>query len=161
MPKPFRKRVPWNGPQSSRHRADGRDGHRHVIRHEHLLHHPALQPCEFPPEHRARVLRRTGLTGVKVGRGTGVCGSPSAVRNGKAVRSCAGKERKVAEYGRIVNPEAIETPGNRHPPRAAGMNRQMKSYSVKYPSPWRIPRIQLNESLSMAAATGSSPMVPE
>ena len=55
------------------------------------------------PEHDklSDVLRRLGLTGVKVGCGTGVCGSCSVILNGKVIRSCTRKITQVEELSLI------------------------------------------------------------
>lgn len=47
--------------------------------------------CDPENDSLAQVLRRMGLTSVKVGCDTGVCGSCSVILNGKVVRSCTRK----------------------------------------------------------------------
>ena len=42
--------------------------------------------CDPEKDRLSDVLRRIGLTGVKVGCGTGVCGFCSVILNGKVVR---------------------------------------------------------------------------
>ena len=51
----------------------------------------------FDPEKDtlAAVLRRIGLTGVKIGCGIGVCGVCSVLVDGKVVRSCAKKMKNI------------------------------------------------------------------
>lgn len=63
----------------------------------------------------AKVLRRIGLTGVKVGCGTGVCGACSVLLDGKVVRSCTKKMKDVPEYSSILTIEGIGTPQHLHP----------------------------------------------
>ena len=43
--------------------------------------------CDPENDKLSDVLRRIGLTGVKVGCGTGVCGSCSIILNGQVIRS--------------------------------------------------------------------------
>ena len=43
--------------------------------------------CDPEKDTLSTVLRRLGLTGVKVGCGVGVCGSCSVILNGKVIRS--------------------------------------------------------------------------
>jgi aldehyde oxidoreductase len=61
------------------------------------------------------VLRRIGLTGVKVGCGVGVCGACTVLVNGEAVRSCTRKIAKIAEDSEILTIEGIGAPGRLHP----------------------------------------------
>ena len=63
----------------------------------------------------AGVLRRIGLTGVKVGCGIGVCGACTVLVNGEAIRSCNRKISKVEEYSEILTIEGIGAPGRLHP----------------------------------------------
>ncbi|MDR0309986.1 MAG: molybdopterin-dependent oxidoreductase [Acidobacteriota bacterium] len=63
----------------------------------------------------AEVLRRIGLTGVKVGCGVGVCGACTVLLNGKTVRSCNRKISKVEEYSDILTIEGIGAPHSLHP----------------------------------------------
>ena len=51
--------------------------------------------CDPAKESLAEVLRRLGMTSVKVGCGIGVCGSCSVILNGELVRSC------ICKMGRI------------------------------------------------------------
>ena len=67
----------------------------------------------------ASVLRRIGLTGTKVGCGTGVCGSCSVILDGKVIRSCTKKISAVDEYSEILTIEGIGTPRNLHPLQVA------------------------------------------
>ena len=54
--------------------------------------------CDPEKDSLAEVLRRMGLTGVKIGCGTGVCGACSVILDGKVVRSCTKKMKTVAEF---------------------------------------------------------------
>jgi len=67
----------------------------------------------------AGVLRRIGLTGTKVGCGTGVCGACSVILNGKVVRSCTRKMRAVEEFSEVTTIEGIGIPNNPHPLQVA------------------------------------------
>ncbi|MDR0817159.1 MAG: molybdopterin-dependent oxidoreductase [Clostridiales Family XIII bacterium] len=71
----------------------------------------------FDPERDtlAAVLRRFGLTGVKVGCGVGVCGACSVILNGEVVRSCNRRMSKVEEFSEITTIEGIGAPGRLHP----------------------------------------------
>ncbi len=71
--------------------------------------------CNPEQDSLAAVLRRMGLTGVKVGCGTGVCGGCSVILNRKVVRSCTKKMKTIAEYSEITTIEGIGTPKNLHP----------------------------------------------
>ncbi len=63
----------------------------------------------------AVVLRRLGLTGTKIGCGTGVCGACSVLLNGKVTRSCTVRMKKLEEFSEIVTIEGIGTPQHLHP----------------------------------------------
>jgi aldehyde oxidoreductase len=69
----------------------------------------------------ATVLRRIGLTGVKVGCGTGVCGSCSVILDGKVIRSCTRKITAVKDYSEVTTIEGIGTPNHPHPIQVAFM----------------------------------------
>ena len=58
----------------------------------------------------AVVLRRMGLTGTKIGCGTGVCGACSVILDGKVIRSCTRRMKSVPEYSNILTIEGIGTP---------------------------------------------------
>lgn len=71
--------------------------------------------CE-PDDSLANVLRENlGLTSVKVGCGTGQCGSCSIILDGKLVRSCTRKMKRVREFAEITTTEGIGTPDHLHP----------------------------------------------
>ena len=78
--------------------------------------------CDPERDKLSDVLRRIGLTGVKVGCGTGVCGSCSVILNGKVIRSCTKKISAVEEYSQITTIEGIGTPQHLHPLQVAWMN---------------------------------------
>jgi aldehyde oxidoreductase len=62
------------------------------------------------------VLRQQlGLTGTKVGCGSGHCGACSVIVDGKLVMSCALKMKKIADYAVITTIEGIGTPQKLHP----------------------------------------------
>ena len=63
----------------------------------------------------AVVLRRMGLTGTKIGCGTGVCGACSVLVNGKVVRTCTLKMSRVEPFSDILTIEGIGTPQHLHP----------------------------------------------
>ena len=71
--------------------------------------------CDPEKDTVASVLRRLGLTGVKVGCGAGVCGSCSVILNGKVTRSCTKKIKSVEEYSTVTTIEGIGTPNYKHP----------------------------------------------
>ena len=78
--------------------------------------------CDPENDKLSDVLRRLGLTGVKVGCGIGVCGSCSVILDGKVVRSCNRKISKVPEYAKIITIEGIGTPQHLHPLQVAWMH---------------------------------------
>jgi aldehyde oxidoreductase len=78
--------------------------------------------CDPEKDTLAAVLRRIGLTGVKVGCGKGACGACSVILDGKVVRSCARKIRNIPEYAKVTTIEGIGTPQHLHPLQVAWMN---------------------------------------
>ena len=69
-----------------------------------------------PEASLADVLReQLGLTGTKVGCDTGQCGACSVIMDGKVVRSCVTKMKRVPGDARITTIEGIGTPDNLHP----------------------------------------------
>ena len=71
--------------------------------------------CE-KDESLANVLRENiGCTSVKIGCGTGQCGSCSVIVNDKLVRSCSMKMSRVKNGAEIITTEGIGTPDNLHP----------------------------------------------
>ena len=71
--------------------------------------------CNPEKDSLADVLRRLGLTGTKIGCGTGVCGACSVILDGKVVRSCTKKIKRVEEYSSVMTIEGIGTVLNPHP----------------------------------------------
>lgn len=70
----------------------------------------------------ANVLRKSlGLTGTKVGCGEGQCGACSVIMDGKVVRSCAAKMKRVDDGASVTTIEGIGTPANPHPLQLAWM----------------------------------------
>jgi aldehyde oxidoreductase len=64
----------------------------------------------------AKVLReQLGLTGTKVGCGTGHCGSCNVILNGKLIRSCVFKINRITEGDCVTTVEGIGTPEKLHP----------------------------------------------
>ena len=78
--------------------------------------------CDPERETLSDALRRIGLTGVKVGCGTGVCGSCSVILNGKVIRSCTKKIAAVEDYSKITTIEGIGNAQHLHPLQVAWMN---------------------------------------
>ena len=78
--------------------------------------------CDPATDTLATVIRRLGLTGTKVGCGTGVCGSCSVILNGKVIRSCTKKITTVEEYSKVITIEGIGTPNHLHPLQVAFMH---------------------------------------
>ena len=76
-----------------------------------------------PEDTLAKVLReQLGLTGTKVGCGTGQCGACSVLLDGKVVRSCITKMERIADNSEVVTIEGIGTPENLHALQVAWIN---------------------------------------
>ncbi len=76
-----------------------------------------------PEDTLAKVLReQLGLTGTKVGCGTGQCGACSVLLDGKVVRSCITKMERIADNSKVVTIEGIGTPENLHALQVAWIN---------------------------------------
>ena len=71
--------------------------------------------CDPEKDTLSSVIRRTGLTGTKVGCDTGVCGACSVILNGKVVRSCTKKMKNIEENSEIITIEGIGSPLKLHP----------------------------------------------
>ncbi|WP_415930552.1 molybdopterin-dependent oxidoreductase [Zhenpiania hominis] len=67
----------------------------------------------------ASFLRRYGLTSVKVGCGTGICGSCTVLLDGAPIRSCTKKMSSVPDFSKIETVEGLGTASNMHPLQAA------------------------------------------
>jgi len=78
--------------------------------------------CNPEKDSLADVLRRMGLTGTKIGCGTGVCGACSMILDGEVIRSCVRKIKTVNEYSKVITIEGIGTPTHLHPLQVAFMN---------------------------------------
>jgi aldehyde oxidoreductase len=78
--------------------------------------------CDPEKDTLADVVRRLGLTGTKVGCGTGVCGACSVMLDGKVIRACTRKISKVDEYSEVLTIEGIGTPRHLHALQVAFMN---------------------------------------
>jgi len=78
--------------------------------------------CDPEKDTLAEVLRRMGLTGTKVGCDVGVCGACSVILNGKLIRSCNRKMKKIEEYSTVLTIEGIGTPQKPHPIQIAWIN---------------------------------------
>ncbi|TCO71819.1 molybdopterin-dependent aldehyde oxidoreductase [Marinisporobacter balticus] len=62
------------------------------------------------------VLRKQlGLTGTKVGCGIGECGSCAVILNGKVVKSCITKMKRIEEDSKIITIEGVGSKDNLHP----------------------------------------------
>ena len=73
-----------------------------------------------PEAKLADVLRENlFLTGTKIGCGKGECGACSVILNGKLVRSCILKMKKVPDEACITTIEGLGAPGGLHPIQAA------------------------------------------
>lgn len=70
---------------------------------------------DYEKDTLSSVLRRLGLTSVKVGCGTGQCGTCTVLVNGEPVRSCMKKFRDIPEFTKIETLEGIGTASNLHP----------------------------------------------
>ncbi|MHC1743186.1 MAG: molybdopterin-dependent aldehyde oxidoreductase [Syntrophobacteraceae bacterium] len=73
-----------------------------------------------PEASLADVLRtQLGLTGTKVGCGTAHCGACSAILDGKLVRTCVTKIKRVEDGATVTTVEGIGTPDKLHPVQMA------------------------------------------
>ena len=77
--------------------------------------------CDPRNDRLSDLLRRIGLTGVKVGCGKGLCGSCSVIIDDKVIRSCTKKITAVPEYSEITTIEGIGSANNLHPLQVAWM----------------------------------------
>ncbi|MCF8027790.1 MAG: molybdopterin-dependent oxidoreductase [Desulfobacteraceae bacterium] len=75
-----------------------------------------------PEEMLANVLRnQLHLTGTKVGCGQGQCGCCSVILDGKVVRSCVTRMRRVADNAMVTTIEGLGQPGRLHALQLAWM----------------------------------------
>lgn len=77
--------------------------------------------CSPDTDSLADVVRRLGLTGTKVGCGTGQCGACTLLLNGKVTRSCIRKMKSVPDYSRVETIEGLGTAEHLHPLQRAFM----------------------------------------
>lgn len=75
--------------------------------------------CDPEKDTLAAVLRRLGITGVKIGCNAGQCGACSVIYDGEVIRSCVKKMRTVRDMAEITTIEGIGTPTNLHPLQVA------------------------------------------
>jgi len=69
-----------------------------------------------PETSLAKVLReQLGLTGTKIGCGHGQCGACSVLLDGKVIRSCVYKMKRLKDGAVITTIEGIGSPENLHP----------------------------------------------
>ncbi|MDR0886681.1 MAG: molybdopterin-dependent oxidoreductase [Clostridiales Family XIII bacterium] len=78
--------------------------------------------CDPETDTLAVVLRRLGLTGTKIGCGTGVCGACSVILDGKVVRSCTRKIKGIKDFSKVTTIEGIGTVLHPHPLQSAWIN---------------------------------------
>uniref|UniRef100_UPI0025E149E0 (2Fe-2S)-binding protein n=1 Tax=uncultured Bilophila sp. TaxID=529385 RepID=UPI0025E149E0 len=75
-----------------------------------------------PEDSLADVLRgQLLLTSVKVGCGTGQCGACNVIIDGKLVRTCTLKMKRVQDNAAVITLEGIGTPEHLHPLQMAWM----------------------------------------
>ncbi len=75
-----------------------------------------------PETSLAEVLRQQlGMTGTKIGCGMAQCGACSVIMDGKVIRSCVTKMKKVEEGADIITIEGVGTPQELHPIQLAWM----------------------------------------
>ena len=71
--------------------------------------------CDPDRDSLAGVVRRLGLTGTKIGCGTGQCGACTLLLDGKVTRSCVKKMKHVRAYAHVETIEGIGSRENLHP----------------------------------------------
>lgn len=71
--------------------------------------------CDTDVDSLADVLRRIGLTGVKVGCGSGQCGACTVLLDGTPARSCIRKMGSIPAHARVETVEGLGTAHNPHP----------------------------------------------
>lgn len=77
--------------------------------------------CEPEKDSLADVVRRLGLTGTKVGCGTGHCGACSLLLDGEVTRSCVKKMKQVKAYAKVETIEGLGSAERLHPLQRAFM----------------------------------------
>jgi len=71
--------------------------------------------CDPDKDSLADVVRRLGLTGTKIGCGTGQCGACTLLLDGKAVRSCTRKMKNVKDFSKVETIEGLGSADHLHP----------------------------------------------
>lgn len=71
--------------------------------------------CDPEVDTLADVLRRLGLTGVKIGCGKGQCGTCTVILNGKVVRSCTRKIKNIEDNACVETIEGLGSASHPHP----------------------------------------------
>lgn len=71
--------------------------------------------CDNDKDTLADVLRRIGLTSVKLGCRVGQCGACSIILNGEVIRSCTRKIKNIKDYAVVETIEGLGTASNLHP----------------------------------------------
>lgn len=130
--------------------------------------------CRLSVDSLADVVRRLGLTGTKVGCGSGQCGSCSVILNGKLVRSCVVKMRDVPDGSVVETIEGVGSAENLHPIQQAfvtygavqcgfcspGFIMSAKALLAENPSPTRGEvRRWFTKNLNICRCTGYIPIV--
>ena len=67
------------------------------------------------------IRKQLGLTGTKIGCGSGECGTCTVIHNGKLVRACITKMKKVEDNDEIITIEGVGTKDKLHPLQIAWM----------------------------------------
>ncbi|MDL2271567.1 molybdopterin-dependent oxidoreductase, partial [Desulfovibrio sp. OttesenSCG-928-I05] len=71
--------------------------------------------CDPEKDSLADALRRMGLTGTKVGCGTGQCGACTVILEGRVTRACNRKMKRVPDGAAVETIEGLGTAENPHP----------------------------------------------
>lgn len=71
--------------------------------------------CDPDMDSLADAVRRLGLTGTKVGCGTGQCGACTLILNGKVTRACIKKMKSVPDHSYVETIEGLGTAERPHP----------------------------------------------
>ncbi len=113
-----------------------------------IINHVEREILCNPDESLAQVVRRMGLTGTKVGCGTGQCGSCSLIFNGKLIRSCVRLMKSVKDYAEVETIEGLGTPENLHPLQQAFLTYAAVQCGFCSPGFIMSAKALLNENLS-------------
>ena len=71
--------------------------------------------CDPDTDSLADAVRRLGLTGTKVGCGTGQCGACTLLLDGKVTRACIKKMKSVPDHSHVETIEGLGTAEHPHP----------------------------------------------